>query len=773
MAGEKEKMYEKFDDAVLKMIIYAKAASIEAKTDCLYPESLMVGILTTGANDVTSILASFNMNLDKCLKQSKLLLLEYMHKSDSGKPNFNNIQISKQVIDIFRHAFRISLDYDCDLISLEHVFLALVEGSDSVRKILEKEKFSLEDFKNKIRRGKRDRTKVSAGGAKPSKSNYKALESFCTNLTQLARENKLDPIISRDKEINICITILCRRMKNNPILLGEAGVGKTALVEGIAQRIVSGTVPKILIGKEIFSLNISSIVAGTKYRGDFEERMQDLVKEIQASTNCILFIDEIHTLIGAGSASGGALDASNILKPFLARSDLHCIGATTFEDFKKHFEKDSALTRRFQQVQVAEPTIEQMYQIMYGIKHRFEEYHKCTIDNSAVEAAVVLSNRYMAEKHFPDKAIDCIDMACAKFAWKKEDNTGEQVLSVIVYEDVAKVISEQCNIPIEVIMWDNNERIRKIEEKLKSTVFGQDHAIKTICTILKNTYSGIRDPNKPIGSFVFGGQSGTGKTHMAKEMSIAIFGDNNSFIRLDMSEFSESHSVSKLIGSPPGYVGFHETDVFIDKIRRKPYCIILFDEMEKAHPDVLKLFLQVMSDGVMTDAIGNKVDFKNVMLIMTGNFGMNEPEKASLGFSDSPVLNKVIDQQEKLVKFCKEKYGVEFINRIDEFVPFLPLEEENLKKIIISKLDDINKRISNRKCQIIFSKKVCDKILDLSKLEHGMNANVLDRIISKKIEPCVADALLSIVKNQQSYVAIGFKNNDFFFRIRRKNEQKH
>ena len=740
--GEKEKKaYERFDTTVMQVVIFAKAASINAKVDCIYPESFVIGILTTGANEVTSILTDMNVDLEKCLASLKKDLLKKRSENTiKGEPNYEDLTISKQVIEACKLANKLRTDaIQSENICVHHMFLAILKVSQQIKDMFDKEGFKIDAFLDGIKKYKEP---VAAGDSK--KTGHKshagsALESFCTDVTQQAKDNKLDPILARDKEIETAITILCRRSKNNPILIGDPGVGKTAIVEGISQRIISGAIPKQLIGCKVYSLNLSSLVAGTKYRGDFEERIHSLIKEVQASSHCILFIDEIHTLVGAGSASGGALDASNILKPFLARNDLRCIGATTLDDFKKYFQKDGALERRFQQIVVEEPTKEQMKQILAGVKPKFEQYHNCIIADDSVDTIINLCSRYLPDRHFPDKAMDVIDTCCAKYAW---DNGKTPSKPVITSKDVASVISEMCQIPIEVIMWDDNERIAKIEENLSSSVFGQQYAITTVCKILKNAYSGIRNPHRPIGSFVFGGRSGTGKTHMAKELAKYVFGKDSSFIKLDMTEFSEKHCVSKLIGSPPGYVGFQETDLFIDKIRRKPYCIVLLDEIEKAHPDILKLFLQVMSDGVMTDASGNKADLKNVILIMTGNFGhVSASAKMSLGFAEDHKKDPFKECQTKLIAYCKENYGEEFVNRVDEFIPFMPLSDDHLKGIIKSRMDEIGGRLSDRGCKLMFTDKIYDLLLKFSKDEHGSNATVLNRLVSKKIEPCISDAL--------------------------------
>jgi len=758
----KNKLWDKFDKSLGTVIVYAEAASIDGGVDCLYPESLAIGILTTGANEVNSILVKIDVDLEQCLKSFKKELIKRQKNNECETlPSNLDTRVSRQVVEICKVAAKISKSSKSEKIGIYHLFLALLEVSKNAKSIFDKNGFDSKEFKNAKKSPVYSDGETEQTNKKKDKKS--ALSSFCTNITEQAGNNELDPILAREKEIEAAITILCRRGKNNPILLGEPGVGKTAIVEGIAQRIISKTVPKQLIGCKLFSLSLSSLVAGTKYRGEFEDRIQNLITEVRNTDNCILFIDEIHTLVGAGSSSG-ALDASNILKPFLARSELRCIGATTLDDFKAHFQKDGALTRRFQQILVEEPSKQQMYKILLGIKSKYEKYHKCTISDGAIDAMIELTNRYLADKNFPDKAIDCMDMTCAKYvAWddKKKD-------IIITEENVATIISEQCKIPLEVILWNDNERINKIKALLSQNVIGQTSAIDSVCSVLKNAYSGIRNPNRPIGSFVFGGQSGTGKTYMAKQLGVAAFGKESALIRLDMSEYSESHSISKLIGSPPGYVGFRESEVFIDKIQRKPYSIVLLDEMEKANPSVLKLFLQVMSDGIMTNAIGNQVDFKNVILIMTGNFGTGVKSKiGSLGFGkDVGNEHKTAFESEKqsIVDFCKKMYGAEFINRVDEFVPFMPLDNDSLKKIAHIEIEKVAKRLINRKRKLLFSDRVYDALIAMQKGEYGSNATVLNRLITKKIEPCISDALLSIDDNKFYTITIDAKKGKFTYR---------
>ena len=750
-----DKLYEKFDALVNQIVIYAQAASVNSKVDCIYPESFMIGILTSGANEVTTALLELKVDLEHGLKIIKKELSSKFKNNEISQPDFDELKISRQLHDACKCANKIRTEiFISDKINIKHIFLALLRTSDFLNCYFKQKGVTEASFIGVIKSSK---VKEPAGTDHKRKEEGSALASYCENLTQKAKDKKLDPVIAREKEIETAITILCRRSKNNPILLGEPGVGKSAIVEGIAQRIVSGTVPKQLLNHKLYSLSLASMVAGTKYRGEFEERIQILVKEIQASTDCILFIDEIHTLVGAGSGSG-ALDASNILKPFLARSDLKCIGATTLEDYKKYLEKEGALARRFQQVMVEEPNRDQMKLILKEMRPKFEEWHNCKIEEAALEMAINLCDRYVKDRNFPDKALDCLDMACAKQAWGNEKN------KKIITKDIAQVISEQCSIPLEVILWDDSERIKKIKEMLSTKVIGQEHAIDTLCRVLKNAYSGIRNPDRPIGNFVFGGQSGTGKTYAAKELAKAVFGKESLFLKLDMTEFSEQHSVSKLIGSPPGYVGFQETDRFIDRIKRNPYCIVLLDEFEKAHPDVLKLFLQVMSDGIMTDASGNKASFKNVVLIMTGNFGMDSMSKGSLGFNRKDNKNPFTETQDKLTSYCKEKYGNEFINRVDEFIPFMPLDDNSLKKIIEMRLEEVNLRLVDRNCKLKFNDNIYDLLIKMSKKEHGGNATILNRLISKKIEPCISDALIAKTI-EFCTIEISAKNDDFIYNI--------
>jgi len=752
MGSDINEICSRFDNSAKKVVVWAQAASMDSKIDCIYPESFMVAILGSGKNAIVSVMSEMGVDLHASLCNFKKELRAKKKLNKKDDIDYNNLSLSKEVLDICKKADSYRVKSEEELTGIFFIFMAILKRCKNIKTVLEDNEFDIDDFlkiyttnMSQWKSVNKNETVTKTAKVSTRKKTKKgAISDFCVDVTEMAEKDELDPIVSRDMEIEQILTILCRRTKNNPILLGEPGVGKTAIVEGVAQRIVSGSVPKQLKKCRILSLSLTNMVAGTKYRGEFEKRMQLLVNEITNNADkYIVFIDEIHMLVGAGSAGSGIMDASNILKPFLARSDLKCIGATTLRDFKKYFSKDGALVRRFQQVKVDEPDHEKTKAMLCGIKDKIEKYHKCIITSDAIDASITMSEKFMSYRNFPDKAIDCLDIACAKHAWDE----GE--VKTVTMGDIAKVISDQCGVPLEMIMWDNNERLTKITENLEKNVFGQKKAIEAVGRTLKNAYSGVRDPDRPIGSFVFGGETGTGKTYMAEKLSEAIFGNGRSIIRLDMSEFAESFTASRIIGSPPGYVGFQEVSPFIDKVRRQPYCVILLDEIEKAHPDVMKLFLQVLSSGKMSDSTGNFVNFKNAIIIMTGNFGINFISKTSLGFKDEKKENKI---QEAFIGYCKKLYGVEFVNRIDEFILFENLGGEDIKKIIDLMIDKLVLRLHDQNCNIVLKPEVYDFILNLSKSEHGKNATQVKRIISKQIEPCIADALLTFKEENRDKI---------------------
>lgn len=731
-----KRYYDKFNADVHYLVIYAKAASINAKVDCMYPESFMVAFLSTGEHEVTSALSEQGADLEKLLKIFKSLLdgRKDPKQDETAKEadSYADLKISKQTWDSFKEADGISTKSNAKSIGIDHVFLALIK-IEEIAKILKANEIDVEKLTKDISEGKYKKAAKKAKQVKQTTS--EVIESLCVNITEQARQNKLDPILARDEEIEEAITILCRRHKRNPMLVGEPGVGKSAIVDGIAQRIISGTVPPKLKNSKIFGLNVSDLVAGTKYRGEFESRIQSILKEIENDPSIILFIDEVHMIMGAG-ASGGAIDAANMFKPALARG-MRCIGATTHKEYKKHIENDGALERRFERVSVDEPNHEQVRQILTGIKHRLEEYHSCAIPQDAIEETIKLSDRYLPSNYFPDKAIDCLDTACAKYAWGSKDGNPS-----ITQKDIQHVISKKTKIPLDVLSMDNMTRLQLAETHMRNNVVGQDKALDSIFRILKNSYSGVRSSDKPAGIFVFGGESGTGKTLTASELAKALFKRGTSFIRIDMSEYSEKHTVSRIIGSPPGYVGYEDADTELDKIKRNPYSLVLLDEVEKADPQVMKLFLQYMKDGFITDSSGEKINCRNTILVMTGNFGMNENKTSTLGFGDSKRSSEYENEQNKLVSACKMLFGVEFVNRVDEFIPYMPLAKESLIKIIEMHLSDLKTRVEKKEVTIQFDPEISNFLIKLKEKEHGANAMMIDRLISKMIEPVLADALM-------------------------------
>ena len=632
---------------------------------------------------------------------------------------------------------------------------------------------------------------------KPSKDNKSnsQLQKYARDLTALAKENKIDPVIGREKEIQRVIQILSRRSKNNPCLIGEPGVGKTAIAEGLALRIANGQVPELLKDKRILSLDLTGMVAGTKYRGDFEERIKGVVDEVINSTDIILFIDEVHTLIGAGSAEG-AVDAANILKPSLARGELQLIGATTIDEYRKNIEKDAALERRFQPVTVDEPSVEDAIEILKGIRDKYEAHHKVKITDDAITSAVNLSARYIGDRFLPDKAIDLIDEASSKVRldsavpppeikemekrlssisaekemavnqqdferaatlrdeekeltqkyntekakWQSDDSTREKQ---VTEKEIAQIVSEWTGVPITQMTEEESERLLRMEDELHKRIVGQDKAVKAVAKAIRRGRAGLKDPKRPIGTFLFCGPTGVGKTELTKALANAMFGDDNAMIRLDMSEFMEKHTVSKLIGSPPGYVGFDEGGQLTEKVRRKPYSVILFDEIEKAHPDVFNALLQILDDGILTDSQGRRVDFKNCVIIMTSNVGarlINE-EKATFGFvanADDRTDEKI---KEAVMGELKQTFRPEFLNRIDDIIVFNRLTEDDIRNIAKNLLKVLEKRLSDIEITVKFQDSVID-FVSKAGYDKIYGARPLKRAIQSKIEDVLSEKIL-------------------------------
>ena len=644
------------------------------------------------------------------------------------------------------------------------------------------------------------------------------LSQFGRDLTKLAKDGKIDPVIGRQKEIERVIQILSRRTKNNPCLIGEPGVGKTAIAEGLALKIVSGEVPELLKDKKIYSLDLTGMVAGTKYRGDFEERIKKVIDEVKNAKDVILFIDEVHTLIGAGSAEGAA-DAANILKPSLARGELQIIGATTIEEYRKHIEKDAALERRFQPVMVDEPSQEEAIEILKGIKDKYEAHHKVKITDEAIESAVKLSTRYIGDRYLPDKAIDLIDEAASRVRLrsytapsdlkeledKKKSVEAEKLSAVNAQEferaaalrdeerkldkeikdkkenwhdmagkshdevtpaDIADIVSSWTGVPVTQLSTEESDRLLHMEDELHRRIVGQDEAVEAVSRAIRRGRVGLKDPKKPIGSFIFLGPTGVGKTELCKALAAAMFGDENAMIRLDMSEYMEKHTVSRLIGSPPGYVGYDEGGQLTEKVRRKPYSVVLFDEIEKAHPDVFNMLLQILDDGVLTDGQGRRVDFKNCIIIMTSNVGaklISQKQKA-FGFAAGA---KELEQNEKEIKDAvmgelRNTFRPEFLNRVDDIIVFQRLTKENIKEIASRLLAVLQKRVEDMGIEVTFSDEAVSKIADAG-FDDVYGARPLNRAIQSRIEDALSEEMLKgNVKKGGKYIC-NVKDDKFVF----------
>ena len=631
-----------------------------------------------------------------------------------------------------------------------------------------------------------------------NKTQFEALEQYGQNLTQKAREGKLDPVIGRSEEIRRTIQVLSRRTKNNPVLIGEPGVSKSAVVEGLAQAIVKGEVPDLLLGKTVFALDLPGMLAGAKYRGDFEERLKETIEAIQKNGNVILFIDEIHNIVGAGASADNGMDAANILKPMLARGELQTIGATTIDEYRKYIEKDPALERRFTPVNVEQPSVEETIEILRGLRDKYEAHHKVTITDEAIVAAASLSDRYITDRFLPDKAIDLIDEAASRArldsyngpqgikekeqeierlnaeknkAVRKDDFlTAQQVLQQIKKteeeiekirsdwekhrgeshasigsEEVAKIVASWTGIPVVRITEEESKRLLHLEEELHKRVIGQDEAVSAVAKAIRRARAGLKDPNRPIGSFIFVGPTGVGKTELSKALASAMFGDERLMIRLDMSEFMEKHSVSKIIGAPPGYVGFDEGGGLTEKIRRKPYSVVLFDEIEKAHPDVFNVLLQILDDGRLTDSKGRVVSFKNTIIIMTSNVGASGAnEVRSLGFSgaEDAAATEYERMKEKITEELKRQFRPEFLNRIDEVIVFHKLNKEDAAKVCDLFLNVLSERLKKRDIELTVTSAAKDLLLGEG-YDETYGARPLKRVIQRRIEDALSEEILA------------------------------
>ena len=815
-------MMQRFTDDAQRVLSLAQEAALELGHDYVGTEHVLIGLIKV-KNGVAA----------KALEELGLVTEDIFEAVEQhvgrGNKKATSIYMTPRVKHVLELAIQVANHMNHNYVGTEHILLGLLsDGSGVAVAILRAMNIRSNDIVEAIRSILGSNKGSNNGGQEGLNSNNDLgeLSDFATDLNESAKQGKIDPVIGRDTEIQRVIQILSRRTKNNPVLIGEPGVGKTAIAEGLAQRIVTGNVPEILRNKRIISISIGSMLAGAKYRGEFEERLKKAIDEVQQHDDMIIFIDEIHTLVGAG-ATEGAMDAANILKPALARGEFQVIGATTLDEYKKHIEKDAALERRFQPVQVGEPNEEDALEILKGLRDRYEAFHKAKITDEALKAAVSLSNRYITDRFLPDKAIDVVDEAASKVRMKvfsaapdvkaledrlntvkkekeaavtsqdfekaaklrdeeksllKEIGDKKSVAKeksdqklIVTEEDIATVVAQWTGIPVAKIAEEESETLLHLEEELHKRVVGQDEAVTAVAKAVRRARAGLKDPKRPIGSFLFLGPTGVGKTELARALASSLFGDESAMIRLDMSEYMEKHTVSRLVGAPPGYVGYEEGGQLTDAVRCKPYSVILLDEVEKAHADFFNILLQVLDDGRLTDSQGRTVDFRNTVIIMTSNLGAKALHKNSpeLGFlaakkADSNVdENKGIDFKEakkSVMDAVKRHFRPEFLNRIDEMIVFHPLTEEDLKEIVTILMSDVTKRLEERDLHLEITPEAM-KLLVKEGSDFTMGARPLKRAIQRLIEDPVSDLILKGDAKEGKIIKADAKDNDLVVSI--------
>ena len=791
-------MMQRFTDDAQRVLSFAQEAALELGHDYVGTEHVLIGLIKVKNGVAAKALNELGLSAETIIEDVE----EHIGR---GNKKASSVYMTPRVKHVLELAVEVANHMNHNYVGTEHILLGLLsDGGGVAVGLLRNHNIRANDIVEVIRDilGSSGRTSHNSEDNQDS-SSLGDLADFGTELNESAKQGKIDPVIGRDKEISRVIQILSRRTKNNPVLIGEPGVGKTAIAEGLAQRIVNGNVPEILRNKRIISLSISSMLAGAKYRGEFEERLKKAIDEVQKHDDMIIFIDEIHTLVGAG-ATEGAMDAANILKPALARGEFQVIGATTLDEYKKHIEKDAALERRFQPVLVGEPSEEDALEILKGLRDRYEAFHKAKITDEALEAAVSLSSRYITDRFLPDKAIDVVDEAASKVRMKvfsaapdvkaletqladvkkekeaavtaqefekaaemrdeekrieKEINDKKKAAKensdaklVVTDEDIASVVAQWTGIPVSKIAQEESESLLHLEEELHKRVIGQDEAVVAVSKAVRRARAGLKDPKRPIGSFLFLGPTGVGKTELARALAVALFGDETAMIRLDMSEYMEKHTVSRLVGAPPGYVGYEEGGQLTDAVRRKPYSVILLDEVEKAHADFFNILLQVLDDGRLTDSQGRTVDFRNTVIIMTSNLGANALRKSSpeLGFlaakksdSASDVSNEINFKKAKksVMDAVKRHFRPEFLNRIDEMIVFHALTSNDLKQIVTILMDTVVKRLGDMGLSLEISPAAMDMLVKEG-TDFSMGARPLKRAIQRLIEDPISDLIL-------------------------------
>lgn len=819
-------MDDNFSPRVKDVITYSKEEALRLGHDFIGTEHLMLGILRDGQGKAITILNSISVDLEHLRK--KVEILSPANPTAERNNEKKNLHLTRQAERALRTTFLEAKVFQSSSISTAHLLLCILRNeNDPTTKLLNKLKIDYETVKEKFismttneedfmenlpkaesyndDSGQDDSLRGDGGFSNPSAGTNKAnkksktpvLDNFGRDLTELAEEGKLDPVVGREKEIERVSQILSRRKKNNPLLIGEPGVGKSAIAEGLALRIIQKKVSRILFNKRVVTLDLASLVAGTKYRGQFEERMKAVMNELEKNDDIILFIDEIHTIVGAGGATG-SLDASNMFKPALARGEIQCIGATTLDEYRQYIEKDGALERRFQKVMVEPTSVPETITILNNIKNKYEDHHNVIYTPEAIEACVKLTDRYMSERFLPDKAIDALDeagsrvhitnidvpkqildlerqleevrelknsvvkkqkyeeaaklrddekriekeLAIAQEQWE-EDSKNNRV--TVTEDNVADVVSMMTGIPVNRIAQTESNKLAKLPELIKGKVIGQDEAVQKIAKSIQRNRAGLKDPNKPIGSFIFLGQTGVGKTQLAKVIAKELFDSEDALIRIDMSEYMEKFAISRLVGAPPGYVGYEEGGQLTEKVRRKPYAVVLLDEIEKAHPDVFNMMLQVLDDGFLTDSLGRKIDFKNTIIIMTSNVGARQLKDfgQGVGFGTSAKVMQADEHSKGVIEAAlKKTFAPEFINRIDDIIVFNPLEKEHIDKIITIELEKLYSRVKDLGYNIQLSDKAKDFIADKG-FDKQYGARPLKRAIQKYVEDVLAEEIIT------------------------------
>lgn len=807
-------MFGRFTERAQKVLALAQEEAIRLGHNNIGTEHILLGLTREGEGIAAKALYGLGLGSEKIQKEVENLI----GKGQEASQTIHYTPRAKKVIELsMDEARKLGHSY----VGTEHILLGLIrEGEGVAARVLNNLGVSLNKARQQVLQLLGSNESGGHQGGASASANTPTLDSLARDLTSIAREGSLDPVIGRGKEIQRVIEVLSRRTKNNPVLIGEPGVGKTAIAEGLAQQIVNNEVPEILRDKRVMTLDMGTVVAGTKYRGEFEDRLKKVMDEIRQAGNIILFIDELHTLIGAGGAEG-AIDASNILKPSLARGELQCIGATTLDEYRKYIEKDAALERRFQPIRVDEPTAEESIQILEGLRDRYEAHHRVSITDEAIKAAVKLSDRYISDRFLPDKAIDLIDEAGSKVRlrsfttppnlkelevkleevrkekdsavqsqefekaaslrdteqrlreqleetkknWKEKQGKENNEVTV---EDIASVVSSWTGVPVSKLAQTEMTKLLNLEEVLHSRVIGQEEAVKAVSKAVRRARAGLKDPKRPIGSFVFLGPTGVGKTELARALAEAMFGDEEAMIRIDMSEYMEKHSTSRLVGSPPGYVGYEEGGQLTEKVRRKPYSVVLLDEIEKAHPDVFNILLQVLEDGRLTDSKGRTVDFRNTVLIMTSNVGAEALKRNKyVGFNIQDGEQDYKDMKSKVMGELKKAFRPEFLNRIDEIIVFHALEKKHLEEIVTLLSEQLVKRLKEQDISLELTAAAKEKISQEG-YDPEYGARPLRRAIQKHIEDRLSEELLKGTLLTGQHVVIDVDNGEFIVRMEEK-----